>query len=134
MMKSISTIAYTVLICHIKFDQNEWKVCTIRRYLCHDIESLCNIISWSFMSRHVICHDYCGIPIRESVQLCYGLWKMSLLSPMASFKQLSDLCWLAKNNKYTVRKRAEAMERKNSVVCDAAKHAEELSTKRNTGN
>ena len=24
---------------------------------------LCHIISWHFMSQHVVCHDYCSIPI-----------------------------------------------------------------------
>ena len=25
-------------------------------------KEVCHIISWNFMSRHVICHDYRGIP------------------------------------------------------------------------
>jgi len=59
MMKSISNIAHTYVTSSL-ITMNG-KVCIIRRYLCHNIESLCHIISWSFMSRHVICHDYRSI-------------------------------------------------------------------------
>jgi len=43
---------------------------------------------------------------------------------MASLKQLGDVCWLAKNYKYSGARKhvktAEAMERKNSMVCGTA--------------
>ena len=39
-------------------------VCIIKSFLCHDIkQAMSYIISWNFMSRHVVCHDYRGIPI-----------------------------------------------------------------------
>jgi len=68
---------------------------------------------------------YCQEFIGEywTTHVCYT---MSLLSPKASFKQLTDLCWLVKNYKYTGMskhiKRTEVIllqRKKNSVLCSA---------------
>ena len=42
-------------------------VCIIKRFLCHDIKQAMSyhIISWNFMSRHVVCHDYRDIPTTQ---------------------------------------------------------------------
>ena len=66
-MTSITNIAHSFLSNFVEFVASNLikmngKVCIIRRFLCHDIKKPCHIISWSFMSRYVICHDYRGIP------------------------------------------------------------------------
>ena len=38
-------------------------VCIIKSFLCHDKQAMsCHIISWKFMSQHVICDNYHGTP------------------------------------------------------------------------
>ena len=37
-------------------------VCIIKSFLCHDIKKAMSYHIMEFMSRHVVCHDYRGIP------------------------------------------------------------------------
>ena len=50
----------------------------------------CHIISWNFMLRHVVCHDYRGIPITKS-NTCADPFANSDTFGLLSFSHLNGL-------------------------------------------
>ena len=50
-------------------------------FLCYDIKQtpVCHIISWNYMSRYAICHDYCGIPTRDAIVIATCMERAMLI-------------------------------------------------------